>query len=245
MTENEISFILTKEDYLKLEQLNKFQEDIELATFNPTFDLIILQWNQLACSYDSFLKIMGTTYEKLTPLLIELHEVFYDTLEVDGLSEQLKKIIISIYNECDWYISLDDFIIISLIQKEKYILLHKLKTIIGFSEKTKVLEVFYLAFDKLMVWIQAVNIINERINISHELGRKLRNSPKRVVDIHKKGGLARKAIIDAKKEKAYHLFETGKYHSYAECARDIYQKVGVKDPRTISVWLSKKFSKRK
>jgi len=60
-----------------------------------------------------------------------------------------------------------------------------------------------------------------------------------VSNIHIKGGQARADKFRVKKEQAFKMFKEGKYYSYAECARDIYKELEVKNPNTISNWLSK------
>ena len=41
------------------------------------------------------------------------------------------------------------------------------------------------------------------------------------------------------------MFEEGGYTTYAECARDIHIKLGIKDPNTVARWLSKLDNKKK
>lgn len=56
--------------------------------------------------------------------------------------------------------------------------------------------------------------------------------------IYDLGGEIRAQKSRENKEKAYSLFKAGGYTSYASCARDICDGLGVKDPMTVSRWLS-------
>ncbi|MBF7690882.1 hypothetical protein [Acinetobacter pollinis] len=65
------------------------------------------------------------------------------------------------------------------------------------------------------------------------------NSLHNEVKAHDLGGKMKAQKSKDKQEKAYDLFKAGGYTSYASCARDIYEQLGLKDPMTVSKWLSK------
>ena len=64
-------------------------------------------------------------------------------------------------------------------------------------------------------------------------------------DAHDIGGDVRKKKSEEQKQLAYKMFEEGGYTTYAECARDIHIKLGIKDPNTVARWLSKLDNKKK
>lgn len=63
-------------------------------------------------------------------------------------------------------------------------------------------------------------------------------SEKPELSIHQKGAMARKEKYRKKKEEAFKIFQNGNFYSFAECAREIYESMGVKNPNTVANWLS-------
>ena len=237
--------LLTAKDIKTLKSFKEFKEELSLNECNPSFCLVLMSLNQFNYSYQYFCKLMKIEMDDFAKLLLSFRKNLHEDLENIGLSEELKVDINNIYNSMRFYIHFNDIVLLSDICFEKEGLLKDLEDLQFCKDSKKTLSIFFLAFDKFFVWTQAINILNERIKSSINIGQKLKNQPKRVVDIHKKGAEARKLLFESKKEKAYELYEKGKYHSYAKCAREIYLEIGVSDPRTVSNWLSEKYSKKK
>jgi hypothetical protein len=78
--------------------------------------------------------------------------------------------------------------------------------------------------------------VNERENI-------YQNS--RATDIHLKGAEAKNKNLKLKMNEAISLFEDGEYHTYSQCALEIYERLGLKSPRTIEKWLSSHFKNKR
>ncbi|HAV4296952.1 MULTISPECIES: hypothetical protein [Acinetobacter calcoaceticus/baumannii complex] len=237
--------ILTAKDIETLKSFKKFKEELNLDESKPSFCMVLMSLNQLNYSYEYFCQIMKIEMDDFAKLLLAFRKNLHEDLENTGLSEELKVDINNIYNSMRFYIHFNDVVLLSDICFEKEGLLNDLENLQFCKDSKKILSIFFLAFDKFFVWAQAINILNERIKSSINVGQKLKKQSKHVVDIHKKGAEARKMVFESKKAKAYELYEKGNYHSYAKCARDIYLEVGVSDPRTVSNWLSEKYSKKK
>lgn len=237
--------ILTTKDMKTLKSLKKFKEELSLDESKPSFCMVLMSLNQLNYSYECFCEIMKIEMEDFAKLLLAFRKNLHEDLENTGLSEELKADINNIYNSMQYYINFNDVVLLSDICFEKESLLNDLTNLEFCKDSKKILSIFFSAFDRFFVCAQAINILNDRIKSSIKIGQKLEKQPKHVVDIHKKGAQARKMVFDAKKAKAYELYEKGKYHSYAKCAREIYLEIGVNDPRTVSNWLSEKYSKKK
>lgn len=62
---------------------------------------------------------------------------------------------------------------------------------------------------------------------------------------HDIGGDVRRKKSEEKKQIAYKMFKDGGYTTYAECARDIHSQLDIKDPTTVSRWLSELDNKKK
>lgn len=241
--------LLTAKDIKTLKSFKKFKEELRLNESNPSFCMVLMSLNQFNYSYEHFCKIMKIEMDEFAKLLFSFRKKLHEDLENTGLSEELKVDINNIYNSMQSYIHFNDVVLLSDICFEKENLLNDLVNLQFCKDSKKIPSLFFLAFDKFFIWTQAINILNERIKNSISVGQKLKKQPKHVVDIHKKGAQARKMVFETKKAKAYELYEIGvqkgKYHSYAQCAREIYLEVGVNDPRTVSSWLSEKYSKKK
>ncbi|MDY6468973.1 hypothetical protein SKM57_10325, partial [Acinetobacter faecalis] len=224
--------LLTAKDVELLKSLKKFKEELNIDESKPSFCMVLMSLNQFNYSYECFCQIMKIEIDDLTKLLLSFRKNLHEDLENTGLSEELKIDINNIYNSMQFYIHFDDVVLLSEICFEKEGLLNDLVDLQFCKDSKKIFSLFFLAFDKFFIWAQAINILNERIKTSINVGRKLKKQPKHVVDIHKKGAEARKMVFESKKAKAYALYEKGNYHSYAKCARDIYLEIGVSDPRT-------------
>lgn len=74
----------------------------------------------------------------------------------------------------------------------------------------------------------AINDLKARFQIQYE----------NTVNIHLQGAQARSEKYKNKKEQAFKMFRDGSFYSYAECARAIHEKLGIKDPNTVARWLS-------
>ncbi|OTG80471.1 hypothetical protein B9T33_08560 [Acinetobacter sp. ANC 5054] len=236
---------LTTEDIKILKSLKKFNEELRLDENKPSFSMVLMSLNQFNYSYDFFCQIMKIEKDDFSKLLLGFRNNLYEDLENTGLSEVLKVDINNIYNSMRYFIHFNDVVLLSDICFEKKSLLNDLENLQFCRDSKQIISTFFIAFDRFFVWAQAINILNERIKNSINIGQKLKKQPKHVVDIHKKGAQARKMVFELKKAKAYELYEKGKYHSYAQCAREIYLEIGVNDPRTVSNWLSEKYSKKK
>lgn len=236
---------LTAKDIKTLRNLKKFNEELNLDESKPSFCMVLMSLNQFNYSYEWFCQIMKIEMDDFTKLLSAFRKNLHEDLENPELSEKLKKDINNIYNSMQYFITFDDVVLLSDIVFEKVNLLDDLANLKSCKDSKKILSIFFLAFDKFFIWAQAINILNDRVKNSIRVGQKIKKQPKHVVDIHKKGAQARKMVFETKKAKAYELYEKGKYHSYAQCAREIYLEIGVNDPRTISNWLSEKYSKKK
>ena len=232
-------FFISEEQGEQLKGHNKFIEDIPFTNEDPIFNILLIATNQFIYAYQNFLEIMEVEFEKASSLLFKLYELLDKQRSMDESNE----VITDIFHSFKWYIPFDDFCTLAKIINGKQLILEYLSTpkkeIVNAEEDF--IEAIYFYIDKMTVWTSAINVINDRLKTSIKLKK---SRKKHSIDIHKKGGLAKKAISDIKKAKAYELYEAGNYYSYAECAREIYQKVGVKDPRTIAIWLSKKYSKK-
>jgi len=62
--------------------------------------------------------------------------------------------------------------------------------------------------------------------------------------IHSLGGTSRAKKYEALKGEVFKKWKIGRFHSYAECAREYAVKYGL-STKTVESWLSKEFSKAK
>jgi hypothetical protein len=228
---------------LQVEQLknhNEFIEDIALNSENPIFNILLITTNQFAEAYKIFLEIMEMEQEKANYFLIELYQLVGDR---EKNMKEKEMFLTNVFEAFRWYMPFNEFYTLGKILNDKNLILQYFST--HYENKADEVadfeEAVYLYIDKMIVWTSAINVIATKLKASINLKKSRKQHS---IDIHKKGGIAKKAISEMKQKKAYELYEKGRYHSYAECARKIYQEVGVKDPRTVAIWLSKKYSKK-